>query len=117
MPCPSSPNCVASTGGKPGRQVSPLDYTGSRSQAMDDLAAVLGTMNGASVRKQQPDYLWAEFTSKVFGFVDNVEFYLPPDQSLIHVRSASRVGYYDFGVNGRRVEKIRKAFQERQRRR
>ncbi len=116
-PCPSSPNCVSSMGGKPGRTVSPLDYGGSRAQAMDDLLAVLAAMDGASVRKQQQDYLWAEFASKVFGFIDDVEFYLPPDQSLIHVRSASRVGYYDFGVNARRVEKIRKLFNERQLRR
>ncbi|HKJ64929.1 MAG TPA: DUF1499 domain-containing protein [Desulfopila sp.] len=116
-PCPSSPNCVTSMGGKPGREVAPLDYDGSRSEAVDDLLAVLSMMEGASVRQQQEEYLWVEFTSKVFGFVDDVEFSLPSGESVIHVRSASRLGYYDFGVNAGRVAKIRKLFNSRQTRR
>ena len=56
------------------------------------------------------DYIHAEFRSLVFQFVDDVEFYFPPEKSIIHVKSASRSGYYDFGVNRRRVERVRAAF-------
>ena len=55
-------------------------------------------------------YIRAEFVSKIFHFVDDVEFYFPDNDSeelLVHVRSASRVGYSDFGVNRKRIEKIR----------
>lgn len=54
-------------------------------------------------------YVHATFKSKVFGFVDDVEFIFNDAQKLIHVRSAARTGYYDFGVNRRRVEWLRKA--------
>jgi hypothetical protein len=63
-------------------------------------------------RDQTDDYLHVEFKSKLMGFVDDVEFYFP-DSAVIHMRSASRVGYSDFGVNRRRLEKIRKRFQNR----
>jgi uncharacterized protein (DUF1499 family) len=52
-------------------------------------------------------YMHAEATSRVFRFVDDVEFLMRPDGQLVDVRSASRVGYSDFGVNRRRIERIR----------
>lgn len=52
-------------------------------------------------------YLRAEAASRVFGFIDDVEFALDPDANLIHVRSASRIGYSDLGVNRDRIERIR----------
>ena len=56
------------------------------------------------------NFLHVEFRSAVFGFVDDVEFLFDDGNKVIHVRSASRVGYYDFGVNRRRVEELRKRF-------
>jgi uncharacterized protein (DUF1499 family) len=57
-----------------------------------------------------PTYLHAEARSLIFRFVDDVEFLIDPGQRRIQVRSASRIGYSDFGVNRRRVERIRQAF-------
>ncbi|HEY9647011.1 MAG TPA: DUF1499 domain-containing protein, partial [Chroococcidiopsis sp.] len=57
------------------------------------------------------DYLYAEFSSKLMGFVDDVEFYLSPADGVIHVRSASRLGQSDLGVNRKRIEDIRAAFE------
>ena len=58
------------------------------------------------------DYLHAQEKSRIFGFVDDIEFHLRSAEGIIAVRSASRVGYSDFGVNRRRVEEIRKVLHE-----
>ncbi len=65
-----------------------------------------GTPNTRIV-ETRPDYLYAEYTSTLIGFVDDVEFYFPPNAKIIHVRSASRLGHSDLGVNRKRVESIR----------
>jgi len=68
---------------------------------------IVRTTERARVVTERPDYLHAEYRSRVLGFVDDVEFWLDRRAALIHVRSASRVGYSDFGVNRDRVEGIR----------
>ena len=77
---------------------------------MVQLRQVVSAMRRTRVVGATDDYLHVEFTSAVAGFVDDVEFYLDRTAQLIHVRSAARVGYYDFGVNRKRVEAIRAAF-------
>jgi uncharacterized protein (DUF1499 family) len=67
-------------------------------------------MRDAEVITETENYIHATFTSRIFRFVDDVEFYFMRDAPVIHVRSASRVGYSDLGVNRKRVEKIRQAF-------
>jgi uncharacterized protein (DUF1499 family) len=67
-------------------------------------------MRGARIKTVQERYIHAEFTSFLFRFVDDVEFLLDDGSKTIHVRSASRVGYSDLGVNRRRVEAIRSRF-------
>jgi uncharacterized protein (DUF1499 family) len=74
------------------------------------LKAVVGGMPGAQLIEVRHDYLYAEFTSRLLGFVDDVEFWSPPDEKIIHVRSASRLGSGDMGVNRKRVEAIRARF-------
>jgi uncharacterized protein (DUF1499 family) len=64
----------------------------------------------ATIVEEKADYLHAEMRSLIFRFVDDVEFSLDADAGLINVRSASRVGYSDFGVNRRRMQRIRAAF-------
>jgi uncharacterized protein (DUF1499 family) len=71
---------------------------------------VLATIPRLSITVEQGNYLRAEVRSRVFRFVDDIEFLLDTEQQLIHVRSASRSGHSDFGVNRRRVEQIHKAF-------
>ena len=64
-------------------------------------------MPRTSIVEERADYLYAEFASRLLGFVDDVEFYFPPNERIIHVRSASRLGHSDFGVNRKRIEDIR----------
>lgn len=108
-PCPDSPNCVSSQSEDVSHFVEPLPYAGPMQAARRDLLEIVKSMTGAKVVTETLYYIHATFTSRIFRFVDDVEFYLPRDASVIHVRSASRTGYFDFGVNRRRVEKIRKA--------
>jgi FKBP-type peptidyl-prolyl cis-trans isomerase FkpA len=64
---------------------------------------------GARVVKREPGYLYAEFETRWLKFVDDVEFLLDEPAGVIHVRSASRLGRKDFGVNRKRIEALREA--------
>lgn len=110
-PCPASPNCV-STEADDEHFIAPIPYTGAADAALQRLRDVLAREPRTTVVEVQGNYLHAEARSRVFRFVDDIEFQLEPQRRLIHVRSASRVGYSDFGVNRRRVERIREAFRD-----
>jgi uncharacterized protein (DUF1499 family) len=77
---------------------------------MERLHDIVAALPRAQIIVSETDYLYVEFTSRVFRFVDDVEFLTDPTESVIHVRSASRVGHSDFGANRRRVEQIRTKF-------
>lgn len=107
---PSSPNAVSSqaTGGY--HQIAPLRYEGTREHAMKTLKAIVQSTPNTRIVETRPDYLYVEYASALLGFVDDVEFYLPPGGQIIHVRSASRLGYSDLGVNRKRIEAVRARF-------
>lgn len=109
----STPNCVSSQADPKDVQhaIAALRYTGSGAVAMGALRGVLDGMPGAVVVRQAPTYLYAEFRSRLLGFVDDVEFSLSEKEGVIHVRSASRLGRRDYGVNRARIEAIRAGFQ------
>ena len=109
-PCPHTPNCV-STQAPPGRQrMEPLPYPGSPAQARKRLLDVLRRYPRTRIVRQDPDYLKVECRSRIFRFVDDVEFVFDDDARQIHFRSASRIGYGDRGVNRKRMEEIVAAF-------
>ena len=87
--------------------VEPLRYRGDARKAWDALQAIVNGMQRVKVVKSEPNYLYAEFSSRLMGYVDDVEFYLDEKAGVIQVRSASRLGRSDFGVNRERVESIR----------
>lgn len=110
--CPATPNCVSSQAEDPAQQVAPLLITGTPAQVQTQLLRVLGTLDRTKVVVSEPDYIAAEVTSRVFRFVDDVEFYFPATaatgaEMVVQVRSASRLGHSDLGVNRERVELIR----------
>lgn len=107
-PCPDSPNCVSSESGST-RHIPPIAYTESEETAWQNLQICIVKMGGEIIAVET-NYIWATFTSKIFGFVDDVELRMDRDQKIIHIRSGSRVGYTDFGVNKKRTEKIRTFF-------
>ena len=106
-PCPSSPNCVSSQARDPEHSVAPLVYTSSSAEAMAKLKRIMQAMPRTLIVTETPVYLHAEFTSIVMRFVDDVEFSLDESTRAINLRSASRLGKSDLGVNRKRVEEIR----------
>ena len=111
-PCPASPNCVSSQETDTAHAVEPLRFTGSPLQAMERLNRVVRGMKRSKIVTAEDRYLHAEFTSALFRFVDDVEFLLDEKNRVINVRSASRVGYSDLGVNRKRVEAIGRAWSD-----
>lgn len=108
-PCPDRPNCVSTLQG--GEQsLPPLRYQGDKSKAKSDLLRVVRSLAHMQIIEDKGDYLHVTVTSAIFKFVDDVEFLIEDSHKVIHVRSASRTGYSDFGVNRRRVEKIQRLF-------
>ena len=111
-PCPGSPNCVLSQKSDSKHRIQPLSYAGPLEAAKERLNQVIKSHGNAWIISQNRNYWHVEFTSRWMSFVDDVEFYFTESEELIHVRSSSRLGYYDFGVNRKRVEKIRFQFEE-----
>jgi len=107
---PNTPNCVSSQSENPQSKIAPLTYNSSREEAKAKLKQVIEGMERTTLITESEDYLYAEFKSKLMGFVDDVEFYLDDANKVIHVRSASRLGKSDLGVNRKRVETIRELF-------
>lgn len=108
-PCPDSPNCVSSMAEKSDDEHY-IDAISSNEPART-LSAIETELKNhpAEIIFRSDSYLYAEFTSKIMRYVDDVEFLYVPGKPDIQVRSASRLGYRDFGVNRERIEAIREA--------
>ena len=105
-PCPKSPNCVSTKSTNPSFAMTPLPYMGSRQESHARLMRILGSMKRCTVITSRSQYLHLEFKSTLLRFIDDVEFLFDNTERRIHFRSASRKGYYDFGVNRRRMREI-----------
>lgn len=111
-PCPETPNCVASytPADDEVHAIAPLPLTGPPAEALAKLKRIVTSLARAKVVREEPGYLHAEFTSQLFRFVDDVEFFVDEGAGVVHFRSASRLGRGDSGVNRRRMEEIRALF-------
>jgi len=108
-----TPNCVSSQADRvadPGHYIEPLRFGGSPAGGRAALKAALNGMERVKIVNETANYLYAEFSSRLMGYVDDVEFYLDENAGVIHVRSASRLGSRDFGVNRERIETLRRRF-------
>ena len=112
-PCPESPNCVSSDATDEKHRVEPLRLKAPPHQAWHGLQNVLAAEPRTRLIFVDERYMHVEVESAVMRFVDDVEFLLLPDEQIIAVRSASRTGHSDLGVNRKRVERIRAALQSR----
>lgn len=111
-PLPDKPNCVSTAATDELHSIAPLTFSGNATDAVDRLAAVIVAMPSATVIEQRENYLYVEFRSRLFRYVDDVEFLIDTDTETIQFRSASRVGYSDMGVNRARMEQIRGMMQQ-----
>lgn len=100
--CPGTPNCVNSQGDDPQAKIDPLPAV-----SISEIRKVVEGMERTTIIEESDNYLYAEFKSKLMGFVDDVEFLRDEASNVVHVRSASRLGQSDLGVNRKRVEEIR----------
>ncbi len=107
--CPGTPNCVCSQAPVNDTQhaIAPLAFSGEPTATMVNLKRVIQSLPRTTIIEETNDYLYVEFASKLVGFVDDVEFYLDNTSRVIQVRSASRLGKSDLGVNRKRIEEIR----------
>jgi len=105
-PCPASPNCVSSYAEDDVHRIAPLPLPAEQ-DAIGALRRIVESFPRTETVTVDGDYLHVTFASRVFRFVDDVEFLVDRDAGVVHVRSASRLGYGDMGVNRRRVEDIR----------
>ncbi|MEL6343062.1 MAG: DUF1499 domain-containing protein [Myxococcota bacterium] len=109
-PCPDKPNCVCSQhhdASDKVHHISPLKVSGE--DPMARIKAVVTAMPRTEVKEEGDGYMRVVFTTAILRFRDDVEFELDADAGVVHVRSASRVGYSDLGLNRKRVEAIRAA--------
>ena len=113
--CPTTPNCVNSQAKDKKHYIEPILMTGTPLEGKNHILKILNELKRTKIIVAEDHYIRVEFISKVFRFIDDLEFYFPNTKSkemTIHVRSASRVGYSDFGVNRKRIEQIRSKFKE-----
>jgi uncharacterized protein (DUF1499 family) len=108
-PCPRSPNCVASQGNPADAThfIAPIAFRGDAGAAWRALRQTVDASERVKIVDEGDGYLRAEFATRFVGFVDDVEFLLDAAARVIHVRSASRLGHRDFGVNRARIEALR----------
>jgi uncharacterized protein (DUF1499 family) len=111
-PSKKTPNCVSSQADPSDAEhsIAPLKFSGSPDEAIAALRKIVEGAERTLVVKHEGAYLRAEYQSKLMGFVDDVEFYASAKDGVVHVRSASRLGRRDFGVNRQRIEAIREQF-------
>jgi len=108
--CPDTPNCVSSLAADEQHFIEPILVSANPEETREIILKTLDEFSRVKVTEAQTNYIHAEFTSMIFRFVDDVEFYFPKSESgvvRVDIRSASRVGSSDLGVNRKRVEAIR----------
>ena len=106
-PCPESPNCISSEN----NGITPIPIEGKKPEVVWAKLRQTITEQGGQLLEDQPRYLWATFKTPFFGFIDDVEARLDLTDNIIHIRSSSRIGYYDFGTNRKRLLNIKAKLQ------
>lgn len=109
-PCPSTPNCVSTQATAAKHAIAAIPYRGPAAAALKRLAAIVESMPRVTITERKPTSMRVEFRTRLFRFVDDVQFELDDTKKTIEFRSASRVGRNDLGVNRKRMEEIRRRF-------
>lgn len=110
--CPDTPNCVSSQAPDLSHFVAPFRLKVPSSQGWESFMRILASQPGTKISRFSANALHAEAVSRVFRFVDDIDAVLDEAAGVIHIRSASRLGYSDFGVNRKRVEQLRLQLQQ-----
>jgi len=111
-PCPNSPNCVSSVADQSTKRMEPIIFSGTPEEAISRLKKLLASIDNAKIAEEDGGYIRAEFTTSLFGFIDDVEFLLDEKNRRIDFRSASRLGLSDLGTNRRRMKELKSRLEE-----
>lgn len=111
FPCPDSPNCVSSQSTNARHAVAPLPLRRSPEESLECLKRLVGSMKRTVIVVAEEDFFRAE-SRTLLGFVDDLAFEIDRSQNVIHMRSASRIGYWDLGMNRRRLERLRAVYEK-----
>jgi len=109
--CPNKPNCVSSMA-TDSHNIAPFRLKPNQTISPQQLSEFLKKIEPRISLEINKSHLHAEISSRFFAFIDDVDLIIDHKQQLIHLRSAARTGYYDFGVNRRRIEKLRTSLQQ-----
>ena len=112
QPCPDSPNCVSTLATDNTHAIAPIPFSGKVKHARERLARIVRQLPRCTIVQNKGNRLRLEFRSRIFRFVDDVDFFFDAHDHKIHFRAAARMGRSDLGVNRRRMEKIRQLFQQ-----
>jgi uncharacterized protein (DUF1499 family) len=114
-PCKRTPNCVSSQADRSDVEhyIAPIPFKGTTVEAMVAARRAIDSMERSKIVHHEPGYIYSEFRSKLLGYVDDVELLFDDKAGVFHVRSASRLGRRDFGVNRKRIEALRGLFQKK----
>lgn len=110
--CPDKPNCVVSHNYDEQHLIDALSYNSELPAAYKKLLGSIAQMPGSKVITKNERYIHAEFTSRIMRYIDDVEFHFSEENKRIELRSASRVGHSDMGVNRERIETLRGIFEQ-----
>ena len=113
-PCPKKPVCVSTQANSKDKKhyIEPIKLTISTNDALDKIIKVIKTLKRTKILEQKDKYLRVQFTTALFRFKDDVEFYLDEHEKLIHFKSQSRIGGYDWNANRNRMEDFKKKYLE-----
>lgn len=111
-PCPTRPNCVSSDAADAEHHVAAYVLNAAPEPSWATVREIVAAYPRTTIVTVDDTYLHAECRSRLFGFVDDLELHLRPDDAIIAIRSASRVGYSDLGANRTRVDEIRALLQQ-----
>ena len=111
-PCPKKKVCVSTQSPKEDEThyIEPFSYNGSAKEALDKIINIINGLKGTKILKKTENYLHVLFTTALFRFKDDVEFLIVDNTKVIHFRSQSRIGGYDWNANRNRMEKIRSIY-------
>jgi uncharacterized protein (DUF1499 family) len=110
-PLRNTPNGVSTQASDDEKRVDTLPFKESQQATMEALVKAVSQVPGSEIKVRDDNYLYVVFTTPTMRFHDDAEFWLDPEQSKVHFRSQSRVGYSDVGLNKKRYLKITKLYQ------
>lgn len=105
--CPDTPNCVSSMTADNAHKIEALSLSDNPALSLDSIAALIKQQTNTQIVTLESGYLHATYKTKVLGFIDDVEMLQLPQSDVIEVKSASRLGRSDFGINRKRIEELR----------